>query len=143
MVIENMKAYKKQHRLDNPKIYKISRWKNQGLRDDFELVYDRYVNSTNCENCKIKYGKKGDGTGTFKCMDHDHSKLQNNFRNILCSSCNLNLNSSNTSGYPNIVKKKSGWEYKRTIRGNNHTKRFKTYYEVVVYKYLFEYFNVY
>ena len=133
---------KKQYYFDNLKICSIRKWKIKGLKDDFDMVWERYDNSTNCENCNVVYGKKGDGTGTWKCMDHDHSKLENNFRNILCNRCNTNLNSRNTSGYPNIYKFRMGWRYLRIIHGKRHEKNFKSYYEVVVYKYLYEYFNL-
>ena len=136
----------KQWNLDNPKKTKIYDWKKQGLNDDYDMVYDRYINSNNCENpkCNVVYGKKGDGTGTHKCMDHDHTPgLEKNFRNILCCRCNVNLRYDNKSGIPNICKHINGWRYKRTINGKIHRKYFKCYYDAVVYKYLFEYYYIY
>ena len=41
----------------------------------------------NCEECGIPYGKYGDGSGTFKCLDHDHHTGK--FRNFICHGCNL------------------------------------------------------
>jgi hypothetical protein len=123
---------------------KISRWKYGGLKDDYNMVWDRYINSTNCENpkCNVVYGNYGDGTGTFKCMDHDHTPgLENNFRNILCHRCNSNLNKRNTSGTPNISKTKTGWRYIRAINGKIHCKQLKYYYDAIVYKYLYEAFT--
>ena len=140
------KAKIKQYKLDNPKKSKIYDWKRHGLNDDYDMVYNRYINSTNCENpkCNVVYGIKGDGTGTHKCMDHDHTPgLENNFRNIICCRCNVNLRMDNTSGTPNIYKHMGGWQYRRTIVGKNHTKKFKFYYDVIVYKYLFEYYYIY
>ena len=131
----------KEWRKNNPKKIKILDWKYNGLRDDYDMVYDRYINSTHCENpkCNVIYGKIGDGTGTWKCMDHDHTPgLENNFRNILCNRCNVNLNKKNTTGIPNIYKTSTGWRYKRIINGKTHRKRFNSYYEAVIYKWLYE-----
>jgi len=144
MISDDRKAYMKQWHLDNHKKHKISGWKSSGLKDDYDMVYDRYINSTNCENpkCNVVYGKYGDGTGTYKCMDHDHTPgLENNFRNILCHRCNLNLKINNTSGIPNIFKHKNSWRYERTVNGKHHQKQFKYYCDIIVYKYLFEAFN--
>ena len=137
------KAYNKQYRLDNLKKIQILKWKELGLNDDYDMVWDRFINSTNCENpqCNVLYGKYGDGSGTHKCMDHDHTPgLENNFRNILCCRCNVNLKTTNTSGTPNIFKDTSGWRYQRAINGKRHSKRFKYYYDAIVYKYLYEAF---
>ena len=159
MISDKTRAYKKQWYLDNkaktieitkqwklknPKKNKILKWKDQGLKDNYDMVYDRYINSANCENpkCNVVYGKYGDGTGTYKCMDHDHTPgLENNFRNILCCRCNCNLRTDNTSGTPNIYKTSTGWVYKRSIYGKIHEKRRKYYYDAIIYKYLFEAFN--
>ena len=116
-------------------------WKRFGLKDDYEMVWDRFINSTNCENpkCNVIYGKKGEGT--WKCMDHDHTPgLENNFRSILCNKCNVNLKTTNTSGSPNIycIKKEQRWKYQRTLLGKEHIKRFNSYYEAVIYKWLYE-----
>ena len=66
----------------------ISRWKKFGLvSTDYNLLYDNYLKSTNCEECGIEYGKFGDGTATHRCLDHDHETGL--FRNYLCHGCNL------------------------------------------------------
>ncbi len=107
---------------------KIAEWKHnatkknpnhKGLicdsRDDYELVYFTWLNSERCENCNCEYSKDN-----VKCMDHCHNT--GIFRNILCHSCNLNLNCRNKSGIPNILKYKNGWRYKRIIKGKRHEK---------------------
>ena len=67
---------------------KISDWKSRGLiSDNYELIYERYTNSKNCEECNCEYSNRGDGVGRFKCMDHCH--ITGKFRNILCNTCNL------------------------------------------------------
>jgi len=137
------KEQKKKWPLDNPKKQSLCDWKTQGLEDDFEAVYKRYCDSTHCELCGIKYGIKGDGGGRYKCMDHDHSKLVYNFRNILCNKCNLERDKPlPQSGHRNIVKNHRGWQY-RVRRGTTqeHSKCFKYKHEVIVYKYLYEAFN--
>jgi len=65
----------------------IQNWKQRGLEhEDISALYDQYINVTNCEECGIEFGMFGDGTGTFKCMDHCHET--NLFRNFLCHNCN-------------------------------------------------------
>jgi len=138
-----MVNYKKKAYSDS-KRGKILRWKRMGLKDDFNMVWDRFINSTHCENpkCNVLYGEKGDGNGNWKCMDHDHTPgMENNFRNILCNNCNVNLKLNNTSGTPNICRQHSGWQYGKSINGKRHTKFFKYYYDAIVYKYIYEAFT--
>jgi len=67
---------------------KISDWKRRGLvSKDYNLLYNNYLKSTNCEECGVEYGKYKDGTGTWKCMDHNHETGL--FRNYLCNTCNI------------------------------------------------------
>ena len=47
--------------------------------------FDRYINSTNCEICNIKYTKKIND----KCLDHNHHS--NYLRFICCKKCNIKL----------------------------------------------------
>jgi len=102
---ENNREKIKEHRQDNRQIINertkkysqtpngiksriIKNWKRHGLQhDDMSALYDQYINTTNCEDCGIEFGVFGDGSGTFKCMDHDHET--NLFRNFLCSKCNI------------------------------------------------------
>ncbi len=68
---------------------KIRSWKSIGLLDEYEIIYDRYINTNNCDFCDVlltvdRYNKK-----TTKCMDHCH--ITGLFRNILCNSCNAKL----------------------------------------------------
>ena len=87
----NKEKYKEYDK-ERYKLYKnikiIKQWKYSGLiHDDYDDLYEKYLNSTNCQECGCAYGKKGDGTSTFKCMDHDHTTGL--FRNFLCCKCNL------------------------------------------------------
>lgn len=66
----------------------IKSWKHRGIKsDNYDTLYDNYLKSTNCEECGIPFGKRGDGSGLFKCCDHDHETGE--FRNFLCNTCNL------------------------------------------------------
>ena len=73
------------------KSYTIGNWRANGLidqfNDNYESIYERYLTSTNCEECNCEYGIYGDGGGRSKDMDHCHKT--NLFRNILCHTCNL------------------------------------------------------
>ena len=66
----------------------INNWKNFGLQhEDMSALYEQYLNTTNCDECDIEFGVRGDATNTWKCMDHDHET--NLFRNFLCNNCNV------------------------------------------------------
>jgi hypothetical protein len=66
----------------------ISKWKRRGLIcPDIDSLYCHYLNATECEMCDITFGERGDGSGTFKCMDHSHQTGL--FRNFLCHTCNI------------------------------------------------------
>lgn len=56
----------------------IYRWKSRGLVGDYDMIYDRYLNTTNCDECNCILTKK--------CMDHSH--ITGEFRNVLCNRCN-------------------------------------------------------
>jgi hypothetical protein len=65
------------------KVHTISGWKRRGMIcDDYDKVYERYFNSTNCECC----GKEYNLNQMDKHMDHCHNTGK--FRNILCRNCN-------------------------------------------------------
>jgi hypothetical protein len=68
------------------KSYRIIKWKSRGLKnDDYNSLYDYFINCKNCELCNVELveGNKGNG----KCLDHDHETGL--FRNVLCRSCNV------------------------------------------------------
>jgi hypothetical protein len=104
---ERILEYKKQHYEDNrekklekmkeynktptgKKKLQIKNWKVQGMKsDDWDQVYELYTNETNCWWCNVEFGKLGDGTATFKCLDHDHKTGE--LRCIVCHKCNVKL----------------------------------------------------
>jgi len=66
----------------------IAVWKQIGLIcEDYDSLYCHYSLATECENCGVDFGERGDGSNTFKCMDHSHTTGE--FRNFLCHKCNL------------------------------------------------------
>jgi len=72
------------------KSMKISNWKAQGIIcDDFDALYEKVLNTTNCEECDCILTVDRYNTKTTRCLDHDHSITdRENVRNILCQSCN-------------------------------------------------------
>ena len=97
---EKLAEYQKEYRLNNKdkiaeyrqtengkKTKRINTWKRLGvISDDFNELYEKYINTNNCDNCDIEliHGMFGNNK---KCLDHDHTTGQ--FRNILCCGCNL------------------------------------------------------
>jgi hypothetical protein len=65
----------------------ISNWKRLGIICDYAVWYERYISTTECENCGVELGEHGDRTGTFRTLDHDHDTGIP--RNILCHRCNI------------------------------------------------------
>ena len=90
---ENKEKIKEKHKKyyqtpNGKKSITICCWKRRGVvSTDYNLLYDNYLASTNCEECGIEYGERGDTTGTWKCMDHCHETGL--FRNFICCGCNL------------------------------------------------------
>ena len=83
---EKQKEYHKNYRKSakGQKSTTISGWKYAGLiSDDYDSIYDRYINTTECDCCK-KPIKEGKGS---RVMDHCHETKK--FRNILCHNCNI------------------------------------------------------
>ena len=128
------KAYSKTP--EGKKSGRIAHWKQRGLHvDDYNELYKKYLEATHCEKCGVEFvdGKRNRLT---KCADHDHNLQFNNFRSFLCHQCNVNDNSSNTSGTPNVnYDKHNGlWRYAKTVNKKTHSKWFKTKYEAIDYK---------
>jgi len=70
------------------KSYKINSWKSSGLIcDDYDALYEKVINTTNCEECNVLLTVDRYCTLTTRCMDHDH--VTGLFRNVLCNLCNL------------------------------------------------------
>ena len=86
---EEIKKQKKLYREteQGKKNYMLRNWFRIGLKGNYEKIYEYYLKTEHCQECECVFGKKGDGTGTFKCMDHHHATGL--FRNVLCNACNV------------------------------------------------------
>ena len=69
---------------------RISHWKYRGvICNDFDELYEKYINTKNCERCEVELTETEKPTKTTRCLDHDHETGL--FRNIVCWNCNLNV----------------------------------------------------
>ena len=121
------------------KCQRISGWKRKGIiSDDWDALYERFVNTTHCEQCNVLLTTGRHTTATTRCCDHDHAiKNAPNVRGIICHSCNTLDRCNNTSGHVNIYyDKRSGHWYFRIGRGDlKYSKNgFKTIEEAVAYR---------
>tara|TARA_R110002153_G_scaffold54945_1_gene152840 strand:+ start:353 stop:718 length:366 start_codon:yes stop_codon:yes gene_type:complete len=72
------------------KSYRISHWKCRGvICDDFEALYNQYINTPNCDSCNIELTEDKVTTPTTRCLDHSHETGE--FRNVVCHSCNVRI----------------------------------------------------
>jgi len=118
---------------------RISNWKKQGLKDDYDKVYERYINTKHCDDCKILLTTDGQSK-TTRCMDHCHKTGK--FRNILCKKCNSmkRENQKNKHGHRGIYfdKKKKIYSYQK--RYNNkiiYIKKSQDKITILTYKFCY------
>ena len=68
------------------KSFRISAWKKRGvICDDFDSLYDKFINCKNCEECAVELVEGMYGANK-RCLDHSHKTGL--FRNVLCNTCN-------------------------------------------------------
>lgn len=61
----------------------ISSWKSLGvIHDDWDALYEQYLQATNCDVCKNGFKNTRD-----RCLDHCHQTGK--FRQFLCQKCNI------------------------------------------------------
>jgi len=76
---DQSEAGKKKHR--------ISDWKQMGVKsDDYNELYEYYINCWECENCGVEL-VEGNYGNNKRCLDHCH--ITGLFRNVLCNYCNV------------------------------------------------------
>jgi len=132
-----MNKYKKYRQ--SPKGQKkqaYNHWKKRGLNmEDFDNIYDRYLNTDCCDICKCSF------ENNTKCMEHDHKTGE--FRGVVCNMCNHNMldhkmKSNNTSGHKNIFydKRDKIWRFQKSFYGKWYRKRFKNKKDALCYKYI-------
>tara|TARA_R100000541_G_scaffold58707_1_gene70362 strand:+ start:16 stop:597 length:582 start_codon:yes stop_codon:yes gene_type:complete len=121
-------SYKKSSRITN--------WKKAGLKGNYDEIYERYINTTNCDICGVllTMGKKL--KTTTKSMEHDH--ISGELRSVTCHKCNMKPHlkkkyDNNTSGYKNISYDKEAGKWRYT-RGKK--KRFKSKIDCICYKFI-------
>ena len=69
------------------KCRRIANWKARNvICNDFESLYEYYLNVEFCEECNIELVEGSYGSNK-KCLDHDHETGL--FRNVLCNTCNV------------------------------------------------------
>mgnify|MGYP003657384455 FL=1 len=95
------------------KTRKKTKWKMRGVKwetqEEFDIMYNRYIYSSECELCHNKYKNRFN-----RCLDHCHDTGK--FRNIVCRRCNtlkkdVVARKESTTGEKNITKCKNK-EYK-------------------------------
>lgn len=71
---------------DKGKRYRrIKNWKKQGIiHDDFDTIYDIFINTKECDVCKVEL-TEGRGKNC-RNLDHDHETGE--IRGIICKNCN-------------------------------------------------------
>lgn len=84
---EKKRQYDKLYCERNYKSIRINSWKKYGiLCFDFDLLYDLFLSTTNCEYCNVELNTN---TRTRKCLDHDHGINDKfNVRGVVCHVCN-------------------------------------------------------
>ena len=65
---------------------RIKNWKVKGIiHDDFDTIYDIYINTKECDVCKVELT---DGRGK-NCRNLDHDHETGKIRGIICKRCNI------------------------------------------------------
>jgi len=86
---------------------RIGSWKWQGINTtDWNYVAKRYNNATTCERCDepFKYPHLVKKNLSTKVLDHNHNKIYDNIRGIICKSCNANLRHIDNGTMPDFKK---------------------------------------
>jgi len=85
-VAQQKKAYDKTEK--GKRLQKIRVWKSSGvICENFDNLYDYYINCKNCEACGVELTVDRYNTPTTRCLDHCHKTGE--FRDVLCNLCNV------------------------------------------------------
>jgi len=63
------------------KFITMGHWREIGVKDVNDEMYNRYITTTHCDVCNKEFKNSKD-----RCLDHDHETGE--FRQILCNRCN-------------------------------------------------------
>ena len=75
---------------EGKKSRRIRIWKKSGVKCEYiDLLYEKYINTKDCELCFVELTEDKKNTSTTRCLDHDH--YTGMFRNVVCLKCNLKL----------------------------------------------------
>jgi hypothetical protein len=78
---------------------RINNWKRLGIIcDDWDTLYERYINTNNCERCNKEIKKK--------CLDHNHNTGE--IRYVCCYSCNIMLGIQDSKNISSVREDVSG-----------------------------------
>ena len=83
---EKCKAY--QHTPQGKKSNRIVNWKRMGIiSDDYDALYENYLATIVCDDCKRVLTEDKRTTSTTRCMDHCHQTGLP--RGVVCNACNV------------------------------------------------------
>ena len=88
---ERSREYEKEYRKteNGKKCNRIVNWKQRGvICDDWDALYDKYINTANCENCDVELIEGLHGNNR-RCLNHCHETGL--FRAVLCHKCNIQV----------------------------------------------------
>ena len=128
--------------MEKQRKYLFQSWKKRGVKGDYQMLYEIYINTHNCEKCSVSLDN--DIIKQTKCLDHDHDSGL--FRAILCWDCNIRdqnrqgckIRKDNISGFKNISyhSRSDSWCIRRQVDKETIRKYFPNKIDAICYKYI-------